>query len=144
MRGISPKPEFHTTEGDVEEAPQAEGQQRRSASQVEVGWGDHFLNRLGRFDDPIAQARSQTICAEIWQDNNQEDLEPSLNRYRPLVEGRKQDLLDALSSLAVEKRQTRATHAFRVVKQFGLPIRSKAEVDHFLAWMKAEGSPSCN
>ena len=71
------------------------------------------------------------------------DLETSLNRYRPLVEGRKQDLLDALSSLAVEK-QTRATHAFRVVKQFGLPIRSKAKVDHFLAWMKAEGSPSCN
>ena len=55
-----------------------------------------------------------------------------LNRYRPLVEGRDQDLLDALRSLAEEKRQGRVTHAFRVVKKFGLPIRSKAEVDRFL------------
>ena len=26
-----------------------------------------------------------------------------------------------------------------MVKRFGLPIRTKAEVDRFLAWMKAEG-----
>ena len=26
---------------------------------------DHFINRLGRFNDPIAQARAQAICAEI-------------------------------------------------------------------------------
>ena len=31
------------------------------------------------------------------------------------------------------------THAYRVVKRFGLPIRTKAEVDCFFAWMKAEG-----
>ena len=49
-------------------------------------------------------------------------------------------MLDALMALALEKRQARVTHAFRVVKRFGLPIRSRAEVDRFLAWMKAEGS----
>ena len=69
----------------------------------------------------------------------QGDLDLSLNRYRPLVEGRDQDLLNALRSLAEDKRQARVTHAYRVVMRFGLPIRTKAEVDRFLAWMKAEG-----
>ena len=54
---------------------------------------DHFINRLGRFDDPVAQARGQAICAEIWRDAQQGDLDLSLNRYRPLVERRDQDLL---------------------------------------------------
>ncbi len=100
---------------------------------------DHFINRLGRWDDPVAQARAQAICAEIWRDAQQGDLDLSLNRYRPLVEGRDQDLLDALRSLAEEKRQARVTHAYRVLKRFGLPIRTRAEVDRFLEWMKAEG-----
>ena len=58
---------------------------------------DHFINRFGRFDDPVAQARGQAICAEIWRDAQQGDLDLSLNRYRPLEDGRDQDLLDALS-----------------------------------------------
>jgi hypothetical protein len=100
---------------------------------------DHFINRLGRFDDPVVQARGQAICAEIWRDAHQGDLDFSLNRYRPLVEGRDQDLLDALRHLSEEKRQVRVTHAFSVVKRFGLLIRTRAEVDRFLGWMKAEG-----
>ena len=55
------------------------------------------------------------------------------------MEGRDQDLLDALRSLAEEKKQARVTHAFRVVKRFSLPIRTRAEVDRFLAWMNSEG-----
>ena len=106
---------------------------------LRLGGRDHFINRIGRFEDPVAQARGQAICAEIWRDAQQGDLDLSLNRYRPLVEGRDQDLLDALRSLAEEKRQARVTHAYRVVKRFGLPIRTRAEVDRFLAWMKAEG-----
>ena len=100
---------------------------------------DHFINRLGRFDDPVAQARGQAICAEIWRDAQQGDLDLSLNRYTPLVEGRDQDLLDALRSLVEEKRQARVMHTYWVVKRFGLPIRTRAEVDRFLAWTKAEG-----
>ena len=30
-------------------------------------------------------------------------------------------------------------NAYRGVKRFGLPIRTRAKVDRFLAWMKAEG-----
>lgn len=59
----------------------------------------------------------------------------SLNKYRPLVGGRDQDL----RSLAEAKKQARVTHAYRFVKRFGLPIRTRAEADRFLAWMKAEG-----
>ena len=70
---------------------------------------DHFINRLGRWDDPVAQARVPAICAEIWRDAQQWDLDLSLNRYRPLVEGRDQDLFDALRSLAEEKKQARVT-----------------------------------
>ena len=60
----------------------------------------------------------------------------SLNRYRPLVEGRDQDLLNDLRALALEQRQARVTYAFRVEKRFALPIRTRAEVDRFLSWMK--------
>ena len=100
---------------------------------------DYFINRLGRFVDPVAQARGQAICSEIWRNAQQGDLALSLNRYRPLVEGRDQDLLDAVRALSEEKRQARVTHAYRVVKRFGLPIRTRVEVDRFLVWMKVEG-----
>ena len=60
---------------------------------------DHFINRIGRFDDPLAQARGQAICAEIWRDVQQGDLDLSLNRYRPLVDGRDQDLLERISAI---------------------------------------------
>ena len=41
---------------------------------------DHVINRLGRWDDPVAQARGQAIFAEIWRDTQQGDLDLSLNR----------------------------------------------------------------
>ncbi len=43
---------------------------------------DHFIHQIGRFDDPVTQARGQAICAEILRDAQQGDLEQSLNRYR--------------------------------------------------------------
>ena len=63
----------------------------------------------------------------------------SLNRYRPLVEGRDIHLLEGLAQLSEEKKQARVTHAYRVVKRVGLAIRRRAEFDRFLAWIKAEG-----
>ena len=93
---------------------------------------DHFINRLGRWDDPVAQARGQAICAEIWRNAQQSDQDLYLNRYRPLIEGRDQDLFDALRSLAQEKWQARVTHTYRVVKRFSLLIRTRAEVDRLL------------
>ena len=60
---------------------------------------DHFVNRIGRFEDPVAQARGQAICAEIWRDVQQGDLDLSLNRSRPLVGDRDQDLLERISAI---------------------------------------------
>ena len=53
---------------------------------------DHFINRIVRFEDPVAQARGQAICAKIWRDVQQGDLDLSLNGYRSLVEGLKEML----------------------------------------------------
>ena len=60
---------------------------------------DHFINRIGRFEDPVAQARGQAICADIWRDVQQGDLDLSLNRSRPLVGDRDQDLLERISAI---------------------------------------------
>ena len=48
------------------------------------------------------------------------------NRYRPFVEARDQDLLDALRLLSEENKKAKVTHAYRVVKKFELPIRTRA------------------
>lgn len=100
---------------------------------------DRFINRLGRWDDPVAVARAQAIAAEIWSDYQQGELDWSLSRYKPLVEGKDPELLKALEELMLRKRQGRVTHAYRVVKRYGKPLRSKGEVAAFLSWMEAEG-----
>ncbi len=100
---------------------------------------DHFINRLGRFDNPVAQAKAQSISAEIWSDFQQGQLDWSLSRYQPLVEGKDPDLLDALRVLMEEKRQGRTTHAYRLVRRYGDSIRTQAEVEAFVEWMGSEG-----
>ena len=99
---------------------------------------DHFINRLGRFDDPVARAKALAISAEIWRDFQQGDLDQTLNRYRPLLDGKDLDLLDALERLMEEKRQGRTTHAYRVVRRYGAPIRTQADVEAFVEWMRRE------
>ena len=66
---------------------------------LRLGGRDHFINRIGRFDDPVAQARGQAICAEIWRDLQQGYLDLSLNRSRPLVGDRDQVLLERISAI---------------------------------------------
>ena len=100
---------------------------------------DHFINRLGRWEDPVAQARAQAIAAEIWRDYQQGTLDWSLQRYKPLVKGQDPDLLAALEDLMLRKRQGRVTHAYRVLKRYGGALRTDADVAGFLRWMEAEG-----
>ena len=35
---------------------------------VRIDGKDAFINRLGRWDDPISVAKAQAISAEIWSD----------------------------------------------------------------------------
>ena len=80
---------------------------------VRLDGKDHFINRLGRWDDPIAVAKAQAISAAIWRDYREGTLDWSLCRYKPLVEGKDPDLLKALEDLMLRKRQGRTTHAYR-------------------------------
>jgi len=100
---------------------------------------DHFINRLGRCDDPIAVAKARAISAEIWRDYREGKLDWSLSRYKPLVEGKDPELLKALEELMLRKRQGRTTHAYRVLKRYGGALRTEGELKEFLRWMEAEG-----
>ena len=100
---------------------------------VRLDGKDHFINRLGSWDDPVAQARARAISAEIWSDYQQGTLDWTLSRYKPLVEGKDPELLKALEELMLRKRQGRVTHAYRVVKRYGKPLRTKSEVVAFLS-----------
>ena len=100
---------------------------------------DHFINRLGRFDDPVARAKALAISAEIWSDYQQGNLDWSLARYKPLEEGMDHDLLTAMEQLMLRKRQGRTTHAYRVLKRYGGALRNDREVREFLSWMEDQG-----
>jgi integrase len=106
---------------------------------VRLDGKDHFINRLGRFDDPVARARAQAISAEIWSDFQQGDLDLSLNRYRPLVDGKDLDLIEALRQLVEKTKQARVIHAYRTVVRFGSPLKTTHEVRTFVEWMQKEG-----
>ena len=100
---------------------------------------DCFINRLGRWGDPVAQARAQAISAEIWRDYQQGTLDWSLSRYKPLVKGQDPELLELLEALMLSKRQGRVTHTYRVLRRYGGGIRTPAEVEGFVRWMEREG-----
>lgn len=100
---------------------------------------DHFINRLGRFDDPVARARALAISAEIWSDFQQGELDQTLNRYRPLVDGKDLDLLDGLKQLMERTKQGRVIHAYRTVLRFGSPLKTTQDVRTFVEWMKQRG-----
>jgi len=106
---------------------------------VRLDGQDHFINRLGRWDDPIAVAKAQAISAKIWRDYREGTLDWSLCRYKPLVAGKDPELLKALEELMLRRRQGRTTHAYRVLKRYGGALRSESEAREFLRWMEAEG-----
>ena len=85
--------------GMLKKPPRVRGNNGALQVRLRLGGRDHFINRIGCFDDPVAQARGQAICAEIWRDVQQGDLDLSLNRSRPLVGDRDQDLLERISAI---------------------------------------------
>ena len=54
---------------------------------VRIDGRDAFINRLGRWDDPVAVARANAIAAQIWSDYQQGSFDRSLMAYQPLVNG---------------------------------------------------------
>ena len=106
---------------------------------VRLDGKDHFINRLGRFDDPVARAKALAISAEIWSDYQQGDLDQTLNRYRPLVDGKDVDLLDGLKELTERTKQGRVIDAYRAVLRYGSPLKTIQDVRTFVEWMDERG-----
>ena len=45
---------------------------------VRIDGKDAFINRLGRWDDPVAVAKAHAIAAQIWSDYQQGSFDRSL------------------------------------------------------------------
>ena len=65
---------------------------------------DAFINRLGRWDDPVAVAKAHAIAAQIWSDYQQGSFDRSLMAYQPLVNGKQVGLLEAAMLTELQKR----------------------------------------
>ena len=98
---------------------------------VRIDGRDAFINRLGRWSDPVAVAKAQAISAQIWSDDQQGVFDRSLMAYQPLTGGKEVGLLEALRVRAETKRQAAAIHAYRLLQRFGKPIRNRSDAEAF-------------
>jgi hypothetical protein len=57
---------------------------------------DQFVNRLGRWNDPVAVAKAQALSAQIWSDYQSGAFDATLRIYQPLVNGNDEALLERL------------------------------------------------
>ena len=60
---------------------------------VRIDGKDAFINRLGRWSDPVAVAKAHAIAAQIWSDYQQGTFDRSLMAYQPLLNGKEVGLL---------------------------------------------------
>ena len=97
---------------------------------------DAFINRLGRWSDPVAVAKAHAISAQIWSDYQQGSFDRSLMAYQPLRGGKQVALLEALRVRAESKRQAAAVHAHKLLERYGKPIRNRSEAEEFLRWLR--------
>jgi integrase len=110
---------------------------------VRIDGRDAFINRLGRWDDPVAVAKAQAISAQIWSDYQQGTFDRSLMSYQPLINGQELGLLEALRIRAEQKRQSAPIHAYKLMKRYGRPVRNRSDSEAFLAWLRGEGLSDC-
>ena len=109
---------------------------------VRIDGRDAFINRLGRWSDPVAVAKAHAIAAQIWSDYCQGTFDRSLMAYQPLINGKEVGLLDALRVRAETKRQAAAIHAYRLLQRYGKPIRNRSDAEGFLGWLRAPPLPA--
>ena len=95
---------------------------------------DHFINRLGRWEDPVAVAKAQALSAQIWSEFQSGSFDTSLRIYQPLINGHDVALLERLRINAELRRQKRAIHAYRVVKRYGRSLKTLSDTREFIRW----------
>ncbi|MCP9878053.1 site-specific integrase [Cyanobium sp. A2C-AMD] len=98
-----------------------------------------FVNRIGRWDDPVAIAKAQAISAQIWSDVQQGTFDTTLRTYQSNPEKPDVGLLSGLMHFAHTKRQGRTIHAYRLVRDYGKTLRNKGDVEAFVCWMQERG-----
>lgn len=107
---------------------------------VRLDGNDYFINRLGKFSDPVALAKAGTISARIWQDYCSGTLDYSLESYQPVPEeSADESLVQSLRQFYLENGQGRVRHALRLAEAYGKPLRTKQQVAGFLRWMEERG-----
>ena len=95
---------------------------------------DHFINRLGRWEDPVAVAKAQALSAQIWSEFQSGSFDASLRIYQPLINDHDVALLERLRINAELRRQKRAIHAYRVVKRYGRSLKTLSDTREFIRW----------
>jgi len=102
----------------VKKPPSLRNNNRVVQVRLRLDGRDHFINRIGRWDDPVAQAKATAIAAQIWSDYQQGVFDRSLMAYQPLINGKEVGLLEAVKAGSEEKRQVAPIHAYRVLKRY--------------------------
>jgi integrase len=107
---------------------------------VRLDGNDYFINRLGKYNDPMALAKASTLSARIWQDYCSGTLDYSLDSYQPVPEdSADESLVQSLQQFFLSNGQGRVRHALRLVEAYGKPLRTKQQVAGFLRWMEERG-----
>jgi len=107
---------------------------------VRVNGVDHFINRLGKYNNPIDVAKAQSLSQKIWLDYQTGNLDTSLESYRPSDPNcADKSLVELLTDLLASTGHGQVRHTLRLVEQYRRPLRTHDEVAGFLAWMDAKG-----
>ena len=107
---------------------------------VRIDGDDHFINRLGRYSNPLAIAKAQTLSARIWQDFCAGCLDHTLDSYQPVdPHDADESLVSALHQYFLETGQGRVRHALRLVQDYKKPLKTKSQVAGFIKWMEHRG-----
>jgi integrase len=122
----------------VRKAPSLRNNNGAIQVRVRIEGKDHFISRLGRWDNPVAVAKAQALSARIWSDFQSGAFDRSLRIYQPLSQGQDAALVERLKINAETLRQKRSIHAYRVVKRYGKPLRSLTDTQEFIRWAQED------
>ena len=101
---------------------------------------DHFINRLGKYHNPIDFAKAQSLSQKVWLDYQTGNLDTSLESYRPADQNiADKSLVELLTELLASTGHGQVRHALKLVETYRRPLRTHDEVAGFLAWMDAKG-----
>jgi integrase len=129
---------WHQSPATLRKAPSLRNNNGAVQLRVRIDGRDHFINRLGRWDDPVAVAKAQALSAQIWSDYQSGKFDRSLRIYQPATNGFDVALVERLRALGEQNRHRRTIHAYRLVKIYGKQFRSRSDTEEFITWMKEE------